>query len=385
MEGSGTAPQPPGRVQIESASDDSGAFAQFANALRAFEGRVIGLVLSSFLFSGVGSIVGAQRFGADFVAFTTLVGGAAGAAGLLSEYVSGLRTAQQARAELLRFDASRTARPIAMWFLATVAFLPVFYLLAREANPASALMLAAASFAFFKAMTKSFLAIQASEGQFALWGAMSQQERVTWVESDLKVTLAEQEVRRINRENLERLRKMQAESDRHWSEFNRTLARQKKRQRGYEWKRRREAVVGRFLAITRPLRELVPGDRLITTGEKFFDLEVEKFMEKMNQESRTEDITNIRAGAVPTSVVETSGVSYYRVHARTYVDLDPPTKSEAERLLIGLQELLPKDSETHRHVIAVIKAEARLSHEAQNLLEEAGIEVFREDAVRPVN
>jgi hypothetical protein len=104
-------------------------FSRFAQQVKSFEKTLYGLVASSFVFSGISSIVHVGKFKEDpgIAAITLLVGTIGGVSGVLVTYVAWSRHPMNEFNTRIGFQAAHFAWRLGFTFLLSIAALYAFY------------------------------------------------------------------------------------------------------------------------------------------------------------------------------------------------------------------------------------------------------------------
>jgi hypothetical protein len=351
-------------------------FNSFAESFKRFESLLRSLVVYTLLLATVSTVAEYRHFEPDFMAITWLVAVIGGMTGIITEYIGARPRVLSEVGDLLNARPDQAARPVLLWLVGAALAMPAFYWRVVNGDQlGTVLFVGLGTYLFFKGITRSLVAIELSARQASQWNAMSTDERVVWIGQQHEFKAEQRKVRsdlqRIQDEAKQTGREMRAATQ----NLNRSMRALRNREARERWARARRRVHGWTIGF----RKRLAGDRLLLPVERQVDLwkriRAESAWEELGQTMRAESVKRMRSGQLEHRSLEGTNLTLYEDQAWTYVDLEPEvTQAMATRLLSQLEPI----RQTWSRVVAVLPLDGTISLQAEQELQKAGLQVYRE-------
>jgi hypothetical protein len=339
-------------------------FSEFAVKVRTFEKTLIGLVMSSFVFSAVGLIAQLKEFKDEpgFIAISELISGITGAAAILIAYIARSHHPKDEIENLMLFEGRNYAANIGFAFILSAVCLYLYYRLARAGSHWCLLFLSLGCFFFFLGLVRGMFVTDMIETQRAVWYKASPEVRKEWAErkESLEETLdsVKQPI-----EGIEEAKRME------------------KKLRWLEWKYMINNALKPISRFWWKLRYSIGGKKLLTSSERMelaeTDQEIEKWLENIDPEMCQVHFEKIRAGNVRPLPLEESNIEIHEIDSWRYLLIEDSLDTEKIQEIVEILALF-KHPETEKlsSIIFILLPGSSITYNAKNLLEQAGIGIY---------
>lgn len=361
-------------------------FDDFIQTLKRFERQLFGLVISSFFFSSVLTIVEYRHFDAGFMALTSLVAGVMGIAAVLSQYVGSLGNVRRKVDDLLLFEPERSASNVSATLVLAVLSLGGFYYFAVNGDRTCLLFASASTFLFFRALASALLTIEQATEQERVWHNMPADERNAWIDRHVERLEREFAADQIERgvthqfqEMLEESRRRSRESGRSLSEFRRRVREGKRAQWRLRWRHRFDRV--HLFSIN--ARRRLAGERLVLTTERLKLAGRDKRMNDRLNERRGElarkAYRNIKDGRSVLTRIEGSGIVIHQPEGFGWqcMLIDRSIDEADARTVVHDVSVLRDEKSGQLPAVAMfVEPGAEVSLQARKLFETEGLRLY---------
>jgi hypothetical protein len=357
-------------------------FTRFAQGVKSFEKTIYGLVVSSFIFSGIGSLLHADpRNDPGLAAMTTLLGTVAGVAGVLVTFVGWTSHPLDQHPQLIRFRATQYAWRIGLSFLLSIAALYAYFDLFHTTPLASVGAFPIATFFFFRGLVTGFLVARDSDAQQRTWDSMTTDKRAEWATFEAEEKRHDAEMRA----RLDEMRRSSEDIKRQIRKVN-IHVRDMQRRQLYTKIRR---VMEKLHTASMNFRFKLAGGLLLLPSERLkrtvYEWEVEEVRARVEKEIAEEAYLHIKDGTLQALPLETTKIEVYNSHAWHYFFItESLNESGARELLNSVARFRDPKTGNLRPLMGFVEGAIDVSVEARDCLHKEGVKLFRTSNWQPI-
>ena len=330
-----------------------GEFETFAREVNQLVTAPYKEISASFIVSAIAGTVQFGDFSPAFLAFTTLCGGVAGTAAVLTVYLSASRNPASL---FSTFQPSRVSRAVLVLFVGTLLCLGLFYALATAGTSWCLAPAIVGVFLLFRAVALAAVTLRLK----TRFGELTQQQQDAIYQRELQ----SRQARLKERQDVERAL---ADSSRRLSEATaRTQAwmeevRQQEEERQKEARREKlRYVLATPMRLTRGIRKRIG---LLTTAERFDDAQTELAVDRLFYGEAAKAVVEGRAKLIRH---EGSGLELYQAENLLFYLIEGAWDMQRA------QKLLDTVATVGRQIVLLVRPGATLSVEAESVLIRSG-------------
>jgi hypothetical protein len=350
-------------------------FSRFVQGVKSFEKTLYGTVISSFIFSGIGSFIhGDPRTDPGLAAIATLLGTIGGVAGVLVTFVGWASHPLDQSTKLMGLRAGQYAWRIGFWFLISIAALCASFYLSHMNPFASVAALPIATFCFFRGLVTGFLVVRSSDVQQRTWDSMTSDERAAWVAFE-----AEQKRHGVEiHATLEEMRRTGEDIRRQSRNVHKHIKDMRRRQ----FYMRMGAFLEKLHSASMSLRIKLANNLLLLPSERrkreTFELEVEELGVQLDREFAENKYGKIKDGTLQPLQLEGTSIKVYSSYAwHFFVISESINEAEARELLNSFARFRDTQTGKFSTLMGFIEGAIDVTLEARDCLRNEGISLYR--------